>query len=57
MFRSRQWRMIRAREGQSLLEYALILFLVALAAVGGLGLFGAELLKLYNFIVARLPRA
>jgi Flp pilus assembly pilin Flp len=49
--------MVRARKGQSLVEYALILFLVALAAVAGLGLFGAELMKLYNFIVSRLPAA
>jgi Flp pilus assembly pilin Flp len=49
-----QW-MVRAREGQSLVEYALILFLVALAIVTALGAFGTALAGLYTSIVSLLP--
>ena len=49
------WGMLRAREGQSLVETALILVLVALAAIAGLSLVGTELLNLYNFIISKLP--
>jgi len=47
--------MVRDQEGQSLVEYALILFLIALGAVAGLGGFGNALLRLYNSIVSLLP--
>lgn len=49
--------MVRARDGQSLVEYALILFLVALGAVAGLGLVGGGLLRIYNLVVSQLPAA
>ncbi len=41
--------------GQTLGEYALILLLIALAAVAGVILFGAQLVALYNQIVAGFP--
>ena len=41
--------------GQSLVEYALILLLVALGAVASLGLFGNGLLNLYTSIVSQFP--
>jgi Flp pilus assembly pilin Flp len=54
MIRVRQG-MVRARDGQSLVEYALILFLVALGAVAGLTAFGTELVKIYNSILLMFP--
>jgi Flp pilus assembly pilin Flp len=42
---------IRGEGGQSLVEYAMILVLVALAAVIGLTMFGTGLLNLYQTIV------
>ena len=41
----------RGEGGQSLVEYAMILVLVALAAVIGLTMFGKGLLNLYQTIV------
>ncbi|HOT98228.1 MAG TPA: Flp family type IVb pilin [bacterium] len=43
------------QRGQSLGEYALILLLIALAAIAGVILFGAQLAALYNQIVAGFP--
>ena len=48
---------IRNRDGQSLVEYALILVFLVLAAIVGLGLFGTQLLRLYNFVVSQWPAA
>ena len=38
---------LREKEGQGLVEYALILFLVAVAVVAGLTLFGGSVNSLY----------
>jgi Flp pilus assembly pilin Flp len=43
------------REGQGLVEYALILLLVAVAAVGAVSAFGTALIGLYATIVSGLP--
>jgi len=42
-------------KAQGLVEYAIILLLVALAVIGGLRLFGIELLNIYDLIVEELP--
>ena len=41
--------------GQTLTEYALLLLLVAIAAVGGAALFGVALHDLWNRAISRLP--
>ena len=45
----------REEEGQGLIEYSLILVLVALAAVAGLTSFGVELGNLFRRIAIALP--
>ena len=42
-------------EGQGLVEYALILLLIAMAVIGALKLFGEELLNTYNVITIAIP--
>ena len=52
----RNWIEIQARaEGQGLVEYAMIILLVAIAAIGALGVFGGGVNGLYAQIVAKLP--
>ena len=46
---------LREEEGQGLVEYALILILVAVAVVAGLTGVGVELGKTYQRIVTALP--
>jgi Flp pilus assembly pilin Flp len=46
---------LKAEDGQGLVEYALIIFLVALAAVAGLTAFGFSLAGYYDRILASLP--
>lgn len=46
---------LRAEKGQGLTEYGLILVLVAMAVVGGLTGFGAQLLNLFMRIMNALP--
>ena len=41
--------------GQGLVEYALILLLIAMAVIGALKLFGKELLNTYNVITNAIP--
>lgn len=41
-------------KGQSLVEYALILFFVAVVVVAGLTAFGNQLVNMYDTIVARI---
>lgn len=43
------------REGQGLVEYALILLLVAVVAVTGLAAFGASLSDMFSRIVSSWP--
>lgn len=45
-------RKLHREEGQGLVEYALILTLVALVVVGALGAFGTGVYSLYSTIVA-----
>ena len=42
-------------EGQGLVEYALILLLIAMAVIGALKLFGEELLQTYEKIQSAIP--
>ena len=52
----RNWIEIQARaEGQGLVEYAMIILLVAIAAIGALGVFGGGVNGLYAQIVAKWP--
>lgn len=46
---------VRADEGQDLAEYAILVGLIALAVVGAVTLFGAQLVALYDSFVAQLP--
>ena len=46
---------LNREEGQGLVEYALILLLIAMAVVGALKLFGEELLNTYNVITSAIP--
>jgi len=46
---------LKAEDGQGLVEYALIIFLVSLAVVVGLSGFGLSLAGYYNRILASLP--
>jgi len=41
--------------GQGLVEYALILLLIAMAVIGALKLFGEELLQTYEKIQSAIP--
>ena len=41
--------------GQTLTEYALLLFLIAIAAVVGVAVFGVGLHDLWNRIISQLP--
>ena len=50
-----QRRLLRTEGGQGLVEYALILMLVAVVAVAGLRVFGPALFGTYSQIEARLP--
>jgi Flp pilus assembly pilin Flp len=49
------WEKLQAKDGQSLVEYALITFLVAVAVVGSLSLFGVSVLAYFNRIAAVIP--
>ena len=46
---------IDGQEGQGLVEYALILLFISIAAIGGLSTFGIGANSLYASIIARLP--
>jgi Flp pilus assembly pilin Flp len=48
-------RWATGEEGQGLVEYALVLVLVAAALAGALGTFGAELLLRYQSIASQIP--
>jgi len=41
--------------GQGLVEYALIILLIALVVVGGLYILGVQLNDTYNYIVSEFP--
>ena len=46
---------LNREDGQGLVEYALILLLIAMAVIGALKLFGDELLQTYNEITSAIP--
>ena len=46
---------LNREEGQGLVEYALILLLIAMAVIGAIKLFGDELLKTYQDITNAIP--
>jgi pilus assembly protein Flp/PilA len=46
---------IRREEGQDLLEYALLVALIAIVAVGAVTAAGGEVSAIFNQIVADLP--
>ena len=48
---------LKTEEGQDLIEYALLLGLIALAAVVAIGLAGAEVNNIWNAIVTELQTA
>ena len=43
---------LRDEDGQSLVEYAMIIFLIALVAVAALGVFGVRANAMYSTIVS-----
>ena len=46
---------LHREEGQGLVEYALILLLIAMAVIGAITLFGDELLQTYQDITNAIP--
>ena len=46
---------LREEEGQGLVEYSLILVLVATVVIAGLTGFGALLMNLFNRVISTLP--
>lgn len=48
-------RFIKNEDGQGMVEYSLILLLVALAVVVTLGLFGQTTVQLYQKVVSGIP--
>ncbi len=46
---------LREEDGQTLMEYAVILLLIALAVIAALTLFGGQVLALYNQVVGSWP--
>jgi len=46
---------LREEDGQTLMEYAVILLLIALAVIAALTLFGGQILALYNRVVGSWP--
>ena len=48
-------RFVREDQGQDLVEYALLLALIALVVVGGITTFGGALNTFYSSLSARIP--
>lgn len=46
---------LRKDDGQTLMEYAVILLLIALAVIAALTLFGGQVLALYNQVIGSWP--
>jgi Flp pilus assembly pilin Flp len=51
--RLRRW--LGHEEGQDLIEYGLLCFLIAVAAVAGLTIFGNQVVGFYQYIVGHFP--
>ncbi len=50
-------RLVREEEGQDLVEYALLVVLIALAVIVGVTAFGNQVNAFYNGLAARIPLA
>ena len=48
------WEARTRDEGQTLVEYALVMWLVSIALVASLALFGGDLVTVYDSIIAKL---
>lgn len=46
---------LRKDDGQTLMEYAVILLLIALAVIAALTLFGGQVVALYNQVIGSWP--
>ena len=46
---------VREEEGQDLLEYALLVALIALVAIGGVTLAGQQVALIFNTIAGKIP--
>jgi Flp pilus assembly pilin Flp len=55
MWRARVPRFLDEEEGQALVEYALLLSLIALVAFGAVNEFGLGVSKLFSKVVANYP--
>jgi Flp pilus assembly pilin Flp len=55
MWRARVLRFLHEEEGQALVEYALLLSLIALVAFGAVNEFGLGVSKLFSKVVANYP--
>ncbi len=54
-FINRMRAIVREESGQDLLEYALLVALIALVAAGAVGLAGGSVQTVFNNIVAAIP--
>ena len=48
------WQERTGDEGQTLVEYALVMWLVSIALVASLAVFGGDLVTVYDSIIAKL---
>lgn len=48
-------RLIKEESGQGMVEYGLIIAVVALVAIGGLGLFGTRISEFFDGLRNRMP--
>lgn len=48
-------RLVREEEGQGMVEYALIIALIALVAAVGLGVLGPKIDTMFDNIAAKIP--
>lgn len=46
---------IRNEQGQGLVEYALIIVLIALVVITAVGIFGEQLKSTFSFIASQIP--
>jgi len=46
---------LRRQDGQALVEYSMLILLIAVAAIGAVRVFGVDVSKLYQSIVDSVP--
>jgi pilus assembly protein Flp/PilA len=51
-----RWQMLREQKGQGLVEYALIIVLVAIAVVVAITALGAEISKVFETVTTKLSK-